>query len=129
VPNRLAFADQDFIGVRQQHTAVKAEVHMSAVGYDVAKAVLQRFAGERITDRQTRNLWRWTQWLGVPLPRLGRAAPRLDLRREDRTGRGSSAVGEPGAGPLGVRIEPDATSYFFRYNDSPRKEHHGKEKD
>jgi hypothetical protein len=32
-------------------------------------------------------------------------------------------------GPPGVRIEPDATSYFFRYNDSPRKEHHGKEKD
>lgn len=52
VPNRLALADQDSFRVRQQRTTVKAEVHVSAVGHDVAKAVLQRFAGERITDSQ-----------------------------------------------------------------------------
>ena len=51
-----------------------------------------------------------------------------------RTKAGCELVAErwrqaPEYGPPGVRIEPDATSYFFRYNDSPRKEYHGKEKD
>lgn len=97
VSNRLAFAGKDLVGIRQQRTAVKAEVHVSPVSYDVAKAVLQRFAGERITDSQ--------QWLGVPLPRLHGALPRLDSRRGDRTGRGSLAVGEPGASSLPENLQ------------------------
>lgn len=37
--------------VGKLRAAVEAEVHMGAVSYDVAKSVLQRFAGEGEADR------------------------------------------------------------------------------
>ena len=48
--NHFSIAGEDAIRIGKQRSAIEAEVHVAGVGGDVAKAVLQRFAGEGESD-------------------------------------------------------------------------------
>lgn len=63
--NRLAPPSQDSAGVGKQSATVESEVHVSAVGHDVTKPILKRFAGERESNRDRVSF-------GDRLDRLGR---------------------------------------------------------
>lgn len=51
MPNRLARTFQDSVGVSEQRTPVEPEVHVAAVGHNVAEAILERLACERESNR------------------------------------------------------------------------------
>jgi hypothetical protein len=49
--NRLSCTSQNSVRVEKQRATVETEVHVSAVGDDVAKTILKWFAGEREPNR------------------------------------------------------------------------------
>lgn len=51
--NRLARTLQNPVRIRKQRATVETEVHVAAIGHDVAKAVLKGFAGERESNRDS----------------------------------------------------------------------------
>lgn len=51
MPNRLARTLQNSFGIGKQRASVETQVHVIAIGHDVAKAILERFAGERESNR------------------------------------------------------------------------------
>ena len=51
VANHLAAAGEDPVGIGKQGAAIEAEIYVGAVRGDVAKSILQRFAGKREADR------------------------------------------------------------------------------
>jgi hypothetical protein len=51
--NQFARTLQNSVRVGKQRATVETEVDVAAIGHDVAKAVLERFAGERESDRDS----------------------------------------------------------------------------
>jgi hypothetical protein len=72
--NQLARALQSSNRVAQQRAAVESEVHVAAIGHDVAKAVLKRFAGERESNRDCVALGDGLNRVGRLLPTISRTA-------------------------------------------------------
>jgi len=50
--NPLALSNQEPIRVGKESATVEPQVYVSAVGHDVTKPILNRFAGERESNRQ-----------------------------------------------------------------------------
>ena len=68
MPYRLPGAGQDSVRIGEQSAAVETEVYVARISHDVTKAIFERLAGKRKSDRKRvpfregfDGLWRFLQ--------------------------------------------------------------------